>query len=226
MPTAVRYRVLCAALLLTSILALAGCTTPAPAETTNANISAQSVAPSPSRSPSTLPHSDQPLQLYVPGAEVPAKVPQTPPVIPVKTRIVVLVSKLDDPAQLEIIKTELSAYAPIQWREIASGMEYQAVLEAYNSNPDLLIIAGTHLLGAVDILSASYLDRPTLTLGGQIAEPTKNVWTVIWPGADGRAAIQGEELPFTNAKTWAHDAIAVGLTAYLNQSPSQVFRLS
>ena len=162
-----------------------------------------------------------------PGAEVAAHIPEEKPVVPADSKIIILAAQSDDPQQRDILRRKFLSYGggAIQWKDIDVRDGYRQVLDAYESSPDLLVIVGTGLLGPLDLLSAGFLDISTVTVGGQIAEPTYNVSAVVWAGADGRAALQDEVLPFTNAQRWSDDIAAVTFDIFVRDLPSRVYRL-
>ncbi len=163
-----------------------------------------------------------------PGATVAATVPTPAPRVPADTRVIALASGAEsapDGAAVRSALTARLASAHLDWREVAVGHEYNEVERALTDAPDLVVIVGTRLDGPVDILSASWLDQRIIILGSEIAEPTDNVSSVIWPGAEDRAALEGDRLAFTNAATWAGDAVDVALAAYLAGTPSRIYRL-
>lgn len=66
-----------------------------------------------------------------------------------------------------------------------------AIVEAMELAPDLIICAGNGLVDALALVTASHLDQHFLVLGAQLPEPTVNVTAAIWPGASAR----GSEVP-------------------------------
>jgi hypothetical protein len=68
-----------------------------------------------------------------------------------------------------------------------------AIVEAMDLTPDLIICAGHVLVDALALVTASHLDQQFLVVGAQLPEPTVNVTAAIWPGASSR----GGEVPIT-----------------------------
>src|SRR5258708_32745436 len=59
--------------------------------------------------------------------------------------------------------------------------------------PDLVIRAGSGLVAALALVTASHLNQQFLVVGAQLPEPTVNVTAAIWQGASSR----GREVPST-----------------------------
>jgi hypothetical protein len=69
------------------------------------------------------------------------------------------------------------------------------IVEAMNLEPDLVICAGSALVDALALVTASHLEQQFLVVGAQLPEPTVNVTAAIWRGASSR----GREVPDTAA---------------------------
>jgi hypothetical protein len=61
-----------------------------------------------------------------------------------------------------------------------------AIVEAMDLRPDLVICAGNALVDALALVTASHLDQQFLVVGAQLPEPTINVTAAIWRGASSR----------------------------------------
>lgn len=61
-----------------------------------------------------------------------------------------------------------------------------AIVDAMDRQPDLIVCAGHTLVDALALVTASHLDRQFLVVGAQLPEPTVNVTAAIWPGASSR----------------------------------------
>jgi hypothetical protein len=94
-----------------------------------------------------------------------------------------------------------------------------AVLEAIELGPDLVISAGEALVDPLAALTPSHLEQQFLVLGAQLPEPTENVTAAGWSGA----SFRGEELgmsfdrdpaSFTDARCAA--AVRAGVAAVLS----------
>ncbi len=70
-----------------------------------------------------------------------------------------------------------------------------AIVEAMDRRPDLIICAGHTLVDALALVTASHLDQQFLVVGAQLPEPTVNVTAAIWRGASSR----GREIADTTA---------------------------
>jgi len=63
-----------------------------------------------------------------------------------------------------------------------------AIVEAMDREPDLVICAGNALVDALALVTASHLNRRFLVVGAQLPEPTVNVTAAIWRGASSRGS--------------------------------------
>jgi len=93
------------------------------------------------------------------------------------------------------------------------------IVDAMERNPDLVVVAGEHLIDPLAIVSANHLDRSFLVLGAEIAEPTENVTAVDWTGASFRgeglgSASDYDPASFTPERTGA--AVRAGVAAVLS----------
>lgn len=93
------------------------------------------------------------------------------------------------------------------------------IVDAMERNPDLVIVAGEHLIDPLAIVSANHLDRSFLIVGAEIAEPTENVTAVDWTGASFRgeglgAASDYDPASFTPERTGT--AVRAGVAAVLS----------
>ncbi|MFK4853586.1 hypothetical protein ACI3KT_18280 [Microbacterium sp. ZW T6_19] len=93
------------------------------------------------------------------------------------------------------------------------------IVDAMERNPDLVIVAGEHLIDPLAIVSANHLDRSFLVIGAEIAEPTENVTAVDWTGASFRgeglgSASDYDPATFTPERTG--DAVRAGVAAVLS----------
>jgi hypothetical protein len=61
-----------------------------------------------------------------------------------------------------------------------------AIVEAMDLTPDLVICAGNALVDALALVTASHLNQQFLVVGAQLPEPTVNVTAAIWQGASSR----------------------------------------
>jgi len=70
-----------------------------------------------------------------------------------------------------------------------------AIVEAMDLAPDLIICAGHALVDALALVTASHLNQQFLVVGAQLPEPTVNVTAAVWRGA----ASRGREVPDTSS---------------------------
>jgi len=69
------------------------------------------------------------------------------------------------------------------------------IVKAMDRRPDLIICAGSALVDALALVTASHLQQQFLVIGAQLPEPTINVTAAAWQGA----ASRGSEVPDTTA---------------------------
>jgi ABC-type glycerol-3-phosphate transport system substrate-binding protein len=102
----------------------------------------------------------------------------------------------------------------------------ESVAAALLSEPDVIVGIGPEGVGAIDLASASNLDRSFLLLGVELEEPTGNVVAVVWPGAADRAVFTSESpMAFEGAETYAASAIETGLAAFASGLAGHVIAL-
>ncbi|WIX80309.1 hypothetical protein QRX50_05875 [Amycolatopsis carbonis] len=102
------------------------------------------------------------------------------------------------------------------------------IVDAMNLAPDLIITAGSELIDAVTVVTASHLDRQFLVLGAEVAEPTVNVTAANWTGATFRGAglttaTDGDPASFTPARAAA--AVRAGVASILSGLTGIVIRV-
>jgi hypothetical protein len=138
---------------------------------------------------------------------------------------VVLLTAGSDPATTTLVTSvkqwarsehvQLDIIAPTKPRAFVD-----AIVEAMDLRPDLVICAGSTLIDALALVTASHLDRQFLIIGAQLPEPTINVTASIWRGASSL----GTEVPDTAASfdpdAFTHErasaAIRAGVASVLN----------
>lgn len=169
-------------------------------------------------SPDDAPQSEQPPaeRELATGATLQADPRTAQPVPLAGQRIEVVVAGYDSPdAQLTVanVLVEQAAGAQVDVRTASTPAEANRLLDtAVDSGPLAVVVIGPALIGSADLLSAQALDQRFVVLGGQMAEPTDNVQAVVWPGADGRAALAGETRTFDNVGEYADAAVRVALS--------------
>jgi maltose-binding protein MalE len=105
------------------------------------------------------------------------------------------------------------------------------VAEAIASQPDVVVVVGAASLDAVDRGSATNLSRDFVIVGAQLPEPTSNVTSVIWPGADARSSMttdtNGGPAParITDLSDRAGEAWSAGLDSVLAGDTGFVVKL-
>jgi hypothetical protein len=109
---------------------------------------------------------------------------------------VVLLSAGDDPATTTLVKGVKQWAEAEQVRlETVAATEPEGfvagIVEAMERAPDLVICAGSALVDALALVTASHLNQQFLVVGAQVPEPTVNVTAAVWRGASSR----GEEVP-------------------------------
>lgn len=131
-------------------------------------------------------------------------------------KVVTVSSGLDDPASVKAVEKAIATRAhgaEITSLRAVQSNEQEAVLDqAIGIKPDLIIGIGPNILGAIDLTSAQFLEQKFVVIGGQLAEPTDNVQAIVWPGADGRAALASDKLPFENVENFASPAAKLALS--------------
>lgn len=100
-----------------------------------------------------------------------------------------------------------------------------SVSSALADDPDVVVAVGPSVVGAVDLASASNLDRSFLVLGTQLAEPTNNVVAVVWPGADDRAVFADQQATLTGVPEHGSTAVELGLAAFASGLAGYVIAL-
>ena len=120
-------------------------------------------------------------------------------------------AELHGAASIRILPSD--ATAPIAPDELLAS--------ALADEPDVIVVLGEGILGAVDNASASNLGQQFVLLGAQLPEPTGNVTAVVWPGADVRLSdgISPEIAPH------ASEALEAGLTAIAAKTTGIVLAL-
>jgi hypothetical protein len=104
---------------------------------------------------------------------------------------VVLLTVEDDAAATTLVTTvkQWAKAENVRLRTIAvSGPDgfVDAIVEAIDLEPDLVISAGNALVDPLALVTASHLDQHFLVVGAQLPEPTVNVTAAIWRGASSR----------------------------------------
>lgn len=109
---------------------------------------------------------------------------------------VVLLTSGDDAATAALVAgvREWATSENVRLDTVAAPLVFghiDAIVDAMELAPDLIICAGNALVDALALVTASHLDQQFLVLGAQLPEPTVNVTAAIWPGASSR----GSEVP-------------------------------
>jgi hypothetical protein len=111
---------------------------------------------------------------------------------------VVLLTAGDDPATITLVMgvKEWAKAEHVRLETVAAKEPHRfvdAIVEAMDLAPDLIICAGHALVDALALVTASHLNQQFLVVGAQLPEPTVNVTAAIWSGA----ASRGTEVPDT-----------------------------
>src|SRR4051794_549240 len=72
------------------------------------------------------------------------------------------------------------------------GQYVGSIVDAMNLKPDLIVSAGSPLVDALDLVTASHLGQQFLVLGTELGEPTSNVTAADWPGVPDPATFTGD----------------------------------
>jgi hypothetical protein len=147
---------------------------------------------------------------------------------------VVLLTTGDDPATTTLVtrvkhwaKAEHVSLNTIAVSEADDFVD--AIVEAIDLEPDLVISAGHALVDPLALVTASHLDQQFLVVGAQLPEPTVNVTAAIWRGASSRGrevadtASSFDPDAFTSER--ADAAIRAGVASVLNDLTGIVISL-
>jgi len=104
---------------------------------------------------------------------------------------VVLLTAGDDPATMTLVKgvKQWAAAEHVRLEIVAAtkpDTHVDGIVAAMERAPDLVICAGTALVDALALVTASHLNQQFLVVGAQLPEPTVNVTAAVWPGASSR----------------------------------------
>jgi hypothetical protein len=103
------------------------------------------------------------------------------------------------------------------------------IVEAMDRRPDLIICAGTALVDALALVTASHLDQQFLVVGAQLPEPTVNVTAAIWRGASSRGAEVPDTASSFDPAAFTHEqagaAIRAGVASVLSDITGIVISL-
>jgi hypothetical protein len=111
-------------------------------------------------------------------------------------RVVLLTAGDDHPTATLVTAVKQWAKAEHVRLETVAATEataVDAIIQAMELRPDLVVSAGHALVDALALVTASHLDQQFLVVGAQLPEPTVNVTAAIWRGASTR----GREVPDT-----------------------------
>ena len=90
--------------------------------------------------------------------------------------------------------------------------------QALATDPDLVVGAGTGIVDVFALLTGQHLDDQFLVVGAELAEPTHNVTSVVWPGATFRGTglgAAGEQAPDSVTPERVRDALDAGTASVL-----------
>ncbi len=198
--------------LLAAALALGGC----------AASPGEQAAPSPVSTASAPPSASS---LGAPGSTLDASAVTEP--APRGQRIALIVSA-EPGEQEQVLLADAEAFVTGHGGTATVYAEPSAadsVSAALADAPDVVVAVGPSVVGAVDLASASNLDRSFLVLGTQLAEPTGNVVAVVWPGADARAVFADQQASFAGVAEHGSAAVELGLAAFASGLAGYVIAL-
>ncbi|MFD3445188.1 BMP family ABC transporter substrate-binding protein [Microbacteriaceae bacterium 4G12] len=135
---------------------------------------------------------------------------------------VAVVARRDDPTAstlVEATRAWAEAHgATATVREVTDENEIERALLDETTAADVVVGVGPGVVDVFSLLTAQMLDRQFLMLGAQLAEPTKNVTAVVWPGASFRGTGISETDSDTGSGTTterAESGVATGIAAIL-----------
>jgi hypothetical protein len=85
----------------------------------------------------------------------------------------------------------------------------EALAAAVDADADVVVGLGEGVVGVFDFETGKVLHQEVLVIGGQLAEPTENVTSVIWPGATAREPTDDESVTVERGV----DALTAGITS-------------
>lgn len=112
----------------------------------------------------------------------------------------------------------------------ASGLDgvRTAVDEAVGQRPDVIVGVGENTVDVLTIVTAGLLNQQFLVVGAQLAEPTENVTSVVWPGATSRGSNEppdGALSPDALTSENAYAATQAGFDSILSDTTGVVIHL-
>jgi hypothetical protein len=144
---------------------------------------------------------------------------------------VALIAKSDDPAASTLVSAaqEWATARSVDLTVLpaASDDEVEDLLvQATDTSPDLIVGAGAGVVDVFALITSQFLDQPFLVVGAQLPEPTENVTSVIWPGANFRGtAISDEQDLSAVTDERGVDAMAAGVANVLHGVPGIVLSM-
>lgn len=145
-------------------------------------------------------------------------------VVPGSGYRVVLIAADDDPATSTLVSaveayavrhdTHLTTLTAVDDDGVADRLD-----EAVGVQPDLVIGVGPAVVDVFALLTAQHLHQDFLVLGAELAEPTENVTSVVWPGATFRGTglgTAGAVDPASVTAARSSDAVAAGIASVLH----------
>lgn len=142
-------------------------------------------------------------------------------------RIAVVVPDDSDESQTLLAATREFAASSgaelVEFRAAAAGDDPvgDAFEEAAGAEADVVVGLGEGVIDVFDFETAKLLDQEFLIVGGQLAEPTKNVTAVIWPGATSREPVDEESVTVPRGR----DALGTGVDSIRSGVTGTVLRL-
>lgn len=142
-------------------------------------------------------------------------------------RIAVVVPDDSDESQTLLAATREFAAGSgaelVEFRAAAAGDDPvgDAFEAAAGAEADVVVGLGEGVIDVFDFETAKLLDQEFLIVGGQLAEPTKNVTAVIWPGATSREPVDEESVTVPRGR----DALGTGVDSIRSGVTGTVLRL-
>jgi hypothetical protein len=144
---------------------------------------------------------------------------------------VVLLASGDDEATTALVDavTDWAAAVGADLRTVrAADADHlvDAIVEATDLRPDVVVSAGNDLVDPLATVTASNLHQQYLVVGAEVAEPTANVTAVDWTGASFRGEGLGVPSTYDEATFTAERcarAVRVGIAAVLAEQTGYVF---
>jgi hypothetical protein len=163
--------------------------------------------------------------LPAPGRTIEASAPAVEDLSDYRMAVVVA----DDSAESQTLLTASQEFAEthgaelLEFRAAPQGDDPvgDALVAAAGADADVVVGLGAGVVDVFDFETGKTLDQEFLVIGGQLAEPTKNVTAVIWPGATSREPADDESVTVLRGI----DALSTGVESIRGGVTGIVLRL-